>query len=77
MSGLHDYSIKINSFAQCQRLQQVANECISVQVVDMNGSTANAKSLLSLMSLDFTHKVRIIASTADEIYAIINALQLK
>lgn len=29
------------------------------------------------MSLDYTHKVRIIASTAEEIFAIRNALQLK
>lgn len=73
----YDYIIKINNFMQCQRLQAVAQECIGVQVIDYNGSLANAKSLLSLMSLDYSHKVRIIASTAEEIFAIRNALQLK
>lgn len=77
MTTQYDYSVKINNFMQCQRLQAVAQECIDVRVVDSNGSQANAKSLLSLMSLDYTRKVRIIASTAEEIFAIRNALQLK
>lgn len=77
MSGEYDYILKINNFMQCQRLQAVAQECVDVWVIDCNGSKANAKSLLSLMSLDFSHKVRIITSTAEELYAIRNALQLK
>lgn len=77
MTAQYDYVIKLNNFMQCQRLQAVAQECVDVCVIDSNGSTANAKSLLSLMSLDYTHKVRIIASTAEEIFAIRNALQLK
>ena len=77
MSGEYDHVLKINNFMQCQRLQAVAQECVNVWVVDCNGSKANAKSLLSLMSLDFSRRVRIITSTAEELYAICNALQLK
>ena len=51
MSGSYDFSIRINNFMQCQCLQAVAQECADVIVIDCNGSQANAKSLLSLMSL--------------------------
>ncbi len=77
MSGNYDFSIRINNFMQCQCLQAVAQECADVIVIDCNGSQANAKSLLSLMSLDYSHKVRIITSTAEELFALRNALQLK
>lgn len=43
MTTQYDYSVKINNFMQCQRLQAVAQECIDVRVVDSNGSQANAK----------------------------------
>lgn len=77
MSGNYDFSIRINNFMQCQCLQAVAQECADVIVIDCNGSQANAKSLLSLMSLDYSSKVRIITSTAEELFALRNALQLK
>lgn len=77
MSGNYDFSIRINNFMQCQCLQAVAQECADVIVIDCNGSQANAKSLLSLMSLDYSCKVRIITSTAEELFALRNALQLK
>ena len=51
MSGSYDFSIRINNFMQCQCLQAVAQECADVIVIDCNGSQANAKSLLSLMTI--------------------------
>lgn len=77
MSGQYDYLVRIKNFIQCQRLNAVAQECIRVAVIDCNGSKADAKSLLSLMSLDYSRKVRIITSTAEELYAIRTALRLK
>ena len=77
MSGQYSFIIKIGCFAQCQRLQAVAQECIDVQVIDSNGSQANAKSLLSLMSLDYSRSVRVITSTSEELFAVQNALHLK
>ena len=77
MSGQYDFITKIDCFAQCQRLQAVAQECIYVQVIDSNGSQANAKSLLSLMSLDYNRKIRIITTTPEELFAVQNALRLK
>lgn len=77
MSGQYDFITKIDCFAQCQRLQAVAQECIDVQVIESNGSQANAKSLLSLMSLDYNRKIRIITTTPEELFAVQNALRLK
>lgn len=45
-----------------------------VVVIDRNGNQANAKSLLSLMSLDYSASVRIVASTAEELFALYTAL---
>lgn len=42
--------------------------------IDRNGNQANAKSLLSLMSLDYSASVRIVASTAEELFALYTAL---
>lgn len=77
MTTQFDLPVKINNFLQCQSLHAIAQECVDVRVIDANGSQADAKSFLSLMSLDFSHKVRIIASTSEEIFAIQNALQFK
>ena len=77
MSGNYDFSIHINNFMQCQCLQAVAQECADVIVIDCNGSQANAKSLLSLMSLDYNRKIRIITTTPEELFAVQNALRLK
>lgn len=77
MSGQYDFITKIDCFAQCQRLRAVAQECIDVQVIDSSGSQANAKSLLSLMSLDYSRKIRIITTTPEELFAVQNALHLK
>lgn len=77
MSTQYDFITKIDCFAQCQRLHTIAQECVNVLVVDSNGSQANAKSLLSLMSLDYNRKVRIITTTPEELFAVQNALRLK
>lgn len=77
MSTQYDFITKIECFAQCQRLHTIAQECASVLVIDSNGSQADAKSLLSLMSLDYNRKVRIIVTSPEELFAVQNALHLK
>ena len=72
MGTAHEFTARIRSFAECQRLNQVAKEC--GQVVVRNGNQANAKSLLSLMSLDYSASVRIVASTSEELFALHTAL---
>ena len=70
MGTAHEFTARIRSFAECQRLNQVAKECGQVVV----GNQANAKSLLSLMSLDYSASVRIVASTSEELFALHTAL---
>lgn len=77
MSTQHEFTARIVSFADCQRINHVAKECTQVVVIDRNGNQANAQSLLSLMSLDYSAKVRIIAATAEELFALRTALSLK
>lgn len=74
MGTAHEFIARILSFAECQRLNQVAKECGQVVVIDRNGNQANAKSLLSLMSLDYSVSVRVMASTAEELFALHTAL---
>lgn len=73
---MFDTVLRIDCFRQCEILNAVAQDCQSVVVIDRNGSQANAKSILSLMSLDYSGRVRIIASTPDELFAIRNALSM-
>ena len=74
MSTRHEFTVHIRSFAECQRINQVVKECAQVIVIDRNGNQANAQSLLSLMSLDYSANVRIIASTAEELFALHTAI---
>lgn len=74
MGTAHEFTTRIRSFAECQRLNQVSKECGQVVVIDRNGNQANAKSLLSLMRLDYSASVRIVASTAEELFALYTAL---
>lgn len=76
MGTAHEFTARIRSFAECQRLNQVSKECGQVVVIDRNGNQANAKSLLSLMSLDYSASVRIVASTFSSTTAIIFSLIL-
>lgn len=77
MGTTHEFTARIRSFAECQRINRVARECGQVTVIDRNGNQANAQSLLSLMSLDYSANVRIVASTAEELFALRTALTLK
>ena len=70
LAPLDEFIARILSFAECQRLNQVAKECGQVVVIDRNGNQANAKSLLSLMSLDYSASVRVVASTAEELFSL-------
>lgn len=74
MGTAHEFIARILSFAECQRINQVAKECGQVVVIDRNGNQANAKSLLSLMSLDYSASVRVVASTSEELFALHTAL---
>lgn len=54
--------VSIHSFSQVQHLVSTACEYKeSVGVHDARGSIADAKSILGMMSLDFTRPVRIVA----------------
>lgn len=76
INTMFDTTFRIDCFRQCEIINAVAQDCQSVVVVDRNGSQANAKSILSLMSLDYSGRVRIIASSPEEIHAISHALAM-
>lgn len=44
MGTAHEFTTRIRSFAECQRLNQVSKECGQVVVIDRNGNQANAKA---------------------------------
>lgn len=54
-------TINITKFSEVRALQSVASEYpIDIWVEDINGSGADAKSLLGLMSLSYTDPVKIV-----------------
>ena len=77
MSTQHETVVHIRCFSDCLRINRIAKECQSIVLIDRNGNQANAQSLLSMMSLDYTGKIRIIASSGEELFAVSNALTLQ
>ncbi len=52
--------VTINNFKQVKSIMSTASLCDEdIDVVDMKGSIANAKSILGLMSLDYSKPVTI------------------
>ena len=53
--------IKITNLSEVRTLQHVASEYpIDIWVMDSNGSSADAKSLLGLMSLSYAEPIKIV-----------------
>ena len=54
-------TVKITNFSEVRALQSVASEYpIDIWVEDINGSSADAKSLLGLMSLSYVEPVKVV-----------------
>lgn len=60
-------TINITKFSEVRALQSVASEYpIDIWVEDANGSGADAKSLLGLMSLSYTDPVKIVVDDKND-----------
>lgn len=58
--------IRITNFSEVRALQSVASEYpIDIWVEDSNGSSADAKSLLGLMSLSYLEPVKVVVDDKD------------
>lgn len=67
--------VSIHSFSQVQHLVSTACEYKeSVGVHDARESIADAKSILGMMSLDFTRPVRIVADNESVLADCVNAI---
>ena len=58
--------VTIDSFQQIRALQSAASQYnVSIGIHDANGSIADAKSILGLMSLDYSKPVKIVVNDED------------
>lgn len=68
-------STKITSFRQVQMLVKIASKIPEkIGVHDGNGSVADAKSILGLMSLDYSRPVNIVSESESAIMNCLNAV---
>ena len=67
--------VKISSFKEVQKVVQAAAVCMDeIGVHDACGTIADAKSILGLMSLDYTHPVKVVSENESELEMILHAL---
>lgn len=67
--------VSIHNFSQVQHLVSTACEYKdSVGVHDARGSIADAKSILGMMSLDYTRPVRIVSDNESVLVECVNAV---
>ena len=67
--------VKVSNFAEVQGIVSAAAKCYNeVGVHDMKGSIADAKSILGLMSLDYTKPVMLVSENPNELEHVYNAL---
>lgn len=67
--------LKVSSFQQVKDIVNAAAKCEhEVNVKDLKGVIADAKSILGLMNLDYKHPVKLMGENAEEIERIYNAV---
>ena len=67
--------VKISNFTEVQWIVAAAIKCHNeVGVHDIKGSIADAKSILGLMSLDFSQPVKIVCDNESDLDSIVDAL---
>ena len=67
--------VKISNFAEVQGIVSAATKCRSeVGVHDTKGSVADAKSILGMMSLDFSQPVKIVCDDENELNSVVGVL---
>ena len=67
--------IKITNFTEVKNIMNAATSCIDdIGVHDKKGSIADAKSILGLMSLDYTQPVMLVSENEAELEHVFRAL---
>lgn len=60
--------IKVNNFSEVKEIVSAASACVDeIGVHDKNGSIADAKSILGLMSLDYSAPVKLVSENECEL----------
>ncbi len=66
--------IKISNFTEVKNIMNAATHCVDeIGVHDGKGSIADAKSILGLMSLDYTHPVMLVSENEKELQRVYEA----
>lgn len=67
--------IKISNFNEVKNIMNAASRCCNdIGVHDAKGSIADAKSILGLMSLDYTHPVLLVSEDEEELERVYKAV---
>ena len=67
--------IKISNFNEVKNIMTAATRCNDeIGVHDDRGSIADAKSILGLMSLDYTKPVKLVSENEHELEKVYNAI---
>ena len=70
--------VKISNFDEVKSIMNAAARCHDdIGVHDSRGSIADAKSILGLMSLDYTKPVMLVSENERELESVLRALSLK
>ncbi len=68
--------VKVSNFTEVQGIVSAAAKCYNeVGVHDMKGSIADAKSILGMMSLDYSRPVKIVCEDEQELDRGVSALK--
>ncbi|HJD21765.1 MAG TPA: HPr family phosphocarrier protein [Candidatus Gemmiger faecigallinarum] len=68
--------VKVSNFTEVQGIVSAATKCRNeVGVHDVKGSVADAKSILGMMSLDFSQPVKIVCEDEGELNRVVSSLQ--
>lgn len=67
--------IKVTNFTEVKNILNAASGCADeIGVHDTKGSIADAKSILGLMSLDYTRPVMLVSENEEELEHVLSAL---
>ncbi|WP_294452290.1 HPr family phosphocarrier protein [uncultured Gemmiger sp.] len=68
--------VKVSNFSEVQGIVSAAAKCYNeVGVHDVKGSIADAKSILGLMSLDFSQPVQIVCEDENDLNRVVKAIE--
>ena len=68
--------VKVSNFTEVKGIVSAAAKCYNdVGVHDMKGSIADAKSILGMMSLDYSHPVKIVCEDEHDLNRVVNAIK--